>query len=670
MRLMFRSKASESAGYRPDIDGLRAIAVLSVVLYHARTPGFSGGFVGVDVFFVISGYLITRVILKDIERGQFSFWTFYERRVRRIFPALFVVASSCTALGAVLFPPQQFADFGKSLLAMLGFVSNVYFKRTGGEAGYFEPASGTQFLLHTWSLSVEEQFYIFFPMLLLLLTRYAMPYRKAAMLLLGLLSFGWCAWLLKSSPVAAFYLLPGRAWELLVGALFALKIVPALSHPVLRTLAGAAGLAAIVYGIVALNDSVPFPGVNALYPCMGTCLVIYAGEDGPSLIKKALGFGPMVFLGAISYSLYLWHWPALSLARYYYATNTIAPRLTVEPLLAAFVLSILSFLLIEAPFRARSGGIRSSVVIWRGVAMSGGLAVIALLLVASGGLPKRFSEPKRSRMAANYAMKSEFFSGDACKNWHTDPLRYEDANFCQVGPAERKKILLWGDSHVLQLYPLLKKLQETDQLPGKSLVLATSSGCPPTVHYNVTLPGSHCDHFSRFALQRAAMNDVDTVFIEFSPWWAMNQGSICVIRDDRCAERLPGDEAERRVVEEVEGHIRELRALGKRVIVGLPFPIYSMLIPDYQIRKLALERFGVRGPDPFDLLVLVHWQLLKEAAKRAGAEIYDPRETLCPNGVCLRDIDGVSIYSDHTHFAASQLAPLQDGLLKSLRRRE
>src|SRR5579863_5540660 len=315
-RISFESIASRSAKYRPDVDGLRALAVLSVLFFHTGFAPFRGGFVGVDIFYVISGYLITSILLKDLTEGKFSIVAFYERRMRRIFPALFTVLLFAIAAGTVLFDPEEMKIFGKALVTTTLFVSNLYYWHSARPLGYFDKAVSSQALLHTWSLSVEEQFYLFFPVTLFLLYRWTKGKVKVWLVALAAVSFAMNIWATQHKPVVAFYWIMPRAWELLAGALLAVKALPPLVNRLARELAGLFGLGMI---LVAVNLSIreaSFPGYIVLLPCLGTFLVIYAGEGGQCLARTLLSFRPLVFIGVISYSLYLWHWPIIVFSRH------------------------------------------------------------------------------------------------------------------------------------------------------------------------------------------------------------------------------------------------------------------------------------------------------------------------------------------------------------------
>jgi peptidoglycan/LPS O-acetylase OafA/YrhL len=673
--LTFQAKAAKSSAYRADIDGLRAIAVLAVVCFHANVVHVTGGFVGVDIFFVISGYLITQVIDAEMEQGRFTFRGFYERRMRRIFPALFAVAMFCALAGAALFPPLRFVEFGQSLLAMTGFVSNIYFQRTNPFMGYFGETSGAQLLLHTWTLALEEQFYLLFPVLLLLLNKFARPLRGVVVLVLLVVSFRSGALDVQSNLLAdhvtAFYLLPGRAWELLLGALLAMKIVPPMPNVVARSVVGAVGLAAMIYAIASFNSYTPFPGYNALYPCLGAVLLIYSGTGGRSPVKSLLSLPPLVFVGVISYSLYLWHWPLIVLAKVFSARYFTGVEGLVVPLTLSVMLAFLSFEFIESPFRKRSGSDKRGRALWVGIGASVAIAGLAFAIVQSKGVPERFRGSTSALLDRNYAEKSEVVKIADCANYRTELKHYEDANFCEVGHAQ-KNIMVWGDSHAEQLYPLLNDLRSEGQLQGHGLVYAIAVTCPPAQTINLhNLTGFHCNTFARYAMMRAAKDDIDTVFLVFAPWWSLLPGETCLVANANgvCGKTLTAPEAWQQFLLETGDTIRELRRNGRRVIISLPFPIYDLLIPDYQIRFIDLYRFpGLERHfgRPIQLMPVERSEQYRAVATAAGAIVYDPRATLCHGEVCTYAVDSVSLYSDQSHLATSQLGVVRPGILKAL----
>lgn len=338
--------------YRKEIDGLRAVAVVPVVLFHGGFGIFPGGFVGVDVFFVISGYLITSIILGDLQKGRFSIAQFYERRVRRIFPALFAVIAACIPMAWRALSPNDLEDFCKSVIAVTLFCSNVLFWK---ESGYFDTAAELKPLLHTWSLAVEEQYYLLFPLLLAFLRPFGQRANVAVLAMLAFVSFGLAAWLSPSHPDTTFYLLPTRAWELLLGAIAAMHVHHAgrlpEGHAVRSQIASLAGLAMIVTSMIWFDAHTPTPGFATLAPTVGTALVLLYASSG-NLAARLLSFPVAVGIGLISYSVYLWHQPLFVFARHMSLEKPSA--LVYATLTAAtFGLGYLSWAYIERPFRER-----------------------------------------------------------------------------------------------------------------------------------------------------------------------------------------------------------------------------------------------------------------------------------------------------------------------------
>ncbi len=344
------SPISPVIDYRPDIDGLRALAVLAVLFFHADL-GCYGGFVGVDIFFVISGFLICSLILKKLESGTFSLVEFWERRIRRILPAWAVVAVASLVAGWFLFLPPDFATLGKSVIAQATLLSNVFFWQQTG-AGYFAASPDTMPLLHTWSLAVEEQFYVFFPLLLLI----PMGWRRITffelIICLWVASFVQSVTVTPQFPALAFYFLPMRAWELLTGALLAVGKQNLPANKVVREISGWLGLGLMLYAIFCFNRHTRVPGLAALIPCSGAAFFILSSTGDFSLVGWMFSFRPLVFIGLISYSLYLWHWPLLVFARYL-ATGELSLSYRLGLLAASLGLAILSWKFIEIPIRKR-----------------------------------------------------------------------------------------------------------------------------------------------------------------------------------------------------------------------------------------------------------------------------------------------------------------------------
>jgi peptidoglycan/LPS O-acetylase OafA/YrhL len=641
--------------------------VLPVVFFHARVAGFSGGFVGVDIFYVISGYLITALIAKDIALGRFSVVSFYERRIRRIFPALFAVMFASTLAACALFSPQDFIAFGKSMIAATLFVSNVFFKHAAGTGGYFGPSSDSRVLLHTWSLSVEEQFYLLFPTALLLLARWAKRQAISILLVIAVGSFFISVWTAQYRPLTAFYIFIPRAWELLIGSLLAIKTVPPLTRRALREITGLAGLGLIAWAVFIFNKDTTFPGLAALLPCLGAWLVIYSGENGPSCVKTILSFRPLVFVGIISYSLYLWHWPIIVFSRYFSA-GELSGLETATVIIVSLAVAFISFEFIEKPFRGADSKVKGRQIFKLGIAASMLSLVIGFAIYWHHGFPGRYDELTRQLILENTERKDDFL--EECSNFRKEFHSISDITFCKLepkhlGPNSAKAIMFWGDSHVQQLYPLIKKMHDDGELQGHGVVLAIANGCPPTEHLNSIEKGYHCDSFATLAMTRAEQEDVDTVFIAFNTWWSSHE-FICTSVEGRCVGRLSPEEARRQFLSQLSDQIHRLRISGKRVIVSLPFPMFDKSIPDLEIRNAVFGRFGLGGVAK-DITLPGFRNEVASAAKNAGAEIFDPRESLCDEQQCITQVNGVSIYKDDNHIAASQIGILGDNLKQVLR---
>lgn len=656
MRSWFQSSVAGSAKYRPDIDGLRALAVLPVILFHAKIPGFSGGYVGVDIFFVISGYLITSILLRDLENQRFSIATFYERRIRRIFPALFAVLLFSTLIAAALFAPSDFAAFGKGLISVTAFVSNFVLLRGPEAAGYFDRAADWKPFLHAWSLAIEEQFYLFFPIALFMAFRWFRHRLVAALVGASLLSFAANILLTKYRPAMAFYMLPPRAWELLLGSLLAARAIPHVTRRSWREAAGILGLVMIVGSVAAFSNDTVFPGFAALLPCLGATLVIYSGESGDCFSKRVLSSGILVLFGVISYSLYLWHWPLIVFGRFFVSAELDGPQ-TAVVLALSFVFAMLSFVFVESPFRSKRFT-RHQMFQFAAVAMTITVAA-GVSIQLTEGVPGRFDAATRQLVLRNFERQSDY--QDVCTNYKVNVQRWADVNVCSMGPEASHKIFFWGDSHVQQLYPAVNELYKHGDLASLSVRFAVANGCPPTEHMNNTGNGYHCDSFASVAMRRAAEPDIDTVFIAFNTDWTVHP-ELCDSVEGRCiGDTLPTSDAAKHVFAELDSHIKKLKTLGKKIVLSLPFPMYNKSIPKMQVHNALFSRFGL-GDVASDITLPSIRRQMEEIAHRHGAVVFDPRRSLCPDNRCLTDIEGVSIYKDDHHIAESQIGIFKNDL--------
>lgn len=451
--------------YRSEIDGLRSFAVLPVILFHGGLTLFSGGFVGVDVFFVISGYLITTIIITQLNEGRFSLLDFYARRARRILPALFLVVACCLPFAWMWMLPTQFKDFAQSIAAVSLFSSNFLFWL---ESGYFAPAAELKPLLHTWSLAVEEQYYILFPLLLMAFWRRMNRALLIGLALIFVLSLGASEWLWRTAPSANFYLLPTRAWELLAGAFCAIWMVR--GAPAGNNALGALGLALVVVPIFVYDSSTPFPSLYALAPVAGACLIILFARAG-TLVAQFLSLKPLVGIGLISYSAYLWHQPLFAFAR---IKGGHAPGLTLMMGLAvlSLILAYFSWRFVETPFRRGklpAGGavLRAGICSFGVLCLGAGLSVTGwhqsyfIKSLDPQNLPL-LAQINQMRAMDHFATEDQ---GD-CRFYINDygveqAQRFEDC-FEQHGPA----LVVFGDSHSLDVYKGLVGAMDASFLIG------------------------------------------------------------------------------------------------------------------------------------------------------------------------------------------------------------
>jgi len=453
--------------YRADIDGLRAVSILLVVAYHAQPWLVRGGFIGVDIFFVISGFLITRIILSEAKAGTFSSLAFYARRVRRIFPALIVVLATTYLIGWIILLPDGFALLGKSTAAGVAFVSNLF---QLNQTGYFAPEAAENPLLHLWSLGIEEQFYIFWPLLLVLLL--GSKYRRIRIAAIAAASFGLSLLIFLGLKEWSFYSPLPRAWELLAGGLLASSQVEGVarqSSPLRENLLSAAGLAAIIGAAAALNKESLFPGAWALLPVLGAVLIIIAPNS--TVNRVLLSSRAMVAIGLISYPLYLWHWPLLSYLGI--IRNGVPNAIEIwAVVIVAFILAWLTYRFVEIPLRRQPKAVAGLSFALLAVGLAG------IATAANSGFPLRF--PAEIRAIAMLAPQSNDGFGDKC--FLEGPGARLDANCIEQG--DKPLLFLWGDSTAAALYPGLKRAEETVPfrlarfaVPGCAPILAASVSC-------------------------------------------------------------------------------------------------------------------------------------------------------------------------------------------------
>ena len=503
-------------GYRAHIDGLRAVAVMPVVLYHAGFSTFSGGFVGVDVFFVISGFLITSLIASDLEGGKFSILNFYERRIRRIFPALFAVIAACSIAAWFTFMPVEFAYFGRSALAAALFGSNILFF---DESGYFDTAAQLKPLLHTWSLAVEEQFYIFFPLMLMVLHKLGRSRLTIALVILAILSFALNLWATEKEPEFAFFMSPPRFWELLLGALLAMGVVPNSASRRVNQILMTLGLGLIAFAVFTYSEAMSFPGIAALAPCLGAAMVLLGGhQDGP--VVRMLSIRPIVFLGLISYSLYLWHWPIIVFVRYYFGEEPSVTQAS-SIICASLVIAVLSWRWIEQPFRQRRYAISRPALFKSAAAAMVATGTFGLIINAYEGVASRLP----AEVMEIYSAKQDVDTVDMSKCLRGDKDYLNTMSEIGVCPLSigkptngQARYVVWGDSHAHSMTPAI---EEAGNRAGQSGFLAFLGACPPV--FNFDTGGSNrekkarCSRFNRAVMDLINDRHISLVFLD-SRW--------------------------------------------------------------------------------------------------------------------------------------------------------
>lgn len=492
--------AAAKPGYRADIDGLRAVAVLAVVWFHSGLPGLPGGFVGVDVFFVISGYLIGGIVLRELAANGFRFARFYERRFRRIAPALVIVLLATLIAGYLLLLPAQLITLGRSALSALAMVPNLFFWRQGS-GGYFGLTKRVSPpLLHTWSLGVEEQFYLLFPLFLLLAVRFRVT--RPALSLAIAASFALCVAAGMTAPPAAFYLLPMRAWELGLGALLAgggIAIPPRLRAP-----SSIAGLALLAIGFAVLHGTSPYIAELLAIPTLGTAMLIGSGAAAPA--NRLLALRGPVWIGRISYSLYLWHWPVFVYLRQWRGGGQLSADWAAGGIALSFALAWLTYRLIEQPAR------RAAVPFRRVVTACGAGAALILLaaaaVIASRGFPSRFSSAVLARAAqsTDYSPHARSCTGKPLADLERD---------CWFGQGSRS-VAIWGDSHAAA------EVQGIAAGLSSQAVLISEGGCPPTL----ASPGIPilCDRHNRDTIAWLAARPQITTVLLAAYWGSYGKG--------------------------------------------------------------------------------------------------------------------------------------------------
>ncbi len=632
--------------YRPDIDGLRAVAILSVLGFHVFPDMFRGGFIGVDIFFVISGFLISSIIFRSLEAGSFTYTEFYIRRIRRIFPALVTVLITTFIIGYVVLLPDEFKRLGKHVLGGSLFVSNLVL---WGESGYFDTASELKPLLNLWSLGVEEQYYILWPLLVASIWKRSRSF-LAIVLPILICSFMLNLFVFNSHSPSTFYSPVTRFWELMVGSLLAyvtvhsIRITPPNIDP--NTISWL-GLSLLVLGFLLIDPRKVIPGYWTLLPTMGTFLLIHGGSSA-FVNSRLLSNRTLVFIGLISYPLYLWHWPLLAYAKIVDMTGHLE-KLAV--ILVSFVLATLTYKFVETPIRfGISGKFKGSDFSRRLVCAMLALAVLGATSYVGYFQPYHNTQNLKlisaaigewefpGRMKIFRFGKSDFYSMD------TPPANTKNSG----------KILFVGDSNMAQYYSNIEKLSyRTD----KTIVFATDDGCPPIPNVSRRIP-PQIYHLMKDVMAYAIDPEVEAVVIGAA--WIRYFGKDSSYYHDGGGTgeyfNLNEPKGASLAFDSLEKMLSQLRSLGKITYLILNIPFGDALDPKGMVNRSVhsgSDFFAVENRELFqDELPGLQFidEALSAVAEKTDTVVLDPKKFLCSDGRCPSTTkDGSPIYKDGMH---------------------
>ena len=555
-----------SLTYRPDIDGIRAVAVLLVVVFHFHLmPGVNSGFMGVDVFFVISGYLITAIVQRQLEARTFHLGTFWVHRIRRLAPALTATTLLTLLAGWLWLMPVDFAKLAQQTIAAQLYFANIFYWRN---VNYFGLQAHDVYLLHTWSLAVEEQFYLLFPLTLLAICKWARGRVGAVLIVLALISFGLDLGFVRVKPEATFYLMPTRAWELLAGSLLALHVVRLLGNrPRVATVAGLGGFVCLAVAVAAYREDIAFPGVFALLPVSAGVLLILSGSLGANPVSRFLSLRPLVYVGKISYPLYLAHWPVnVFAAAAWGAEYAWGWRLSM--LLLSVVLAAAIYHGIEGPARRWLGQASARTVLrWYGAALVGAVAM-SIVVARTDGMPARY--PDRVVQLASFERDTPppllecQYSGNAALQTQT---------MCRLGAkGAAPHWFIYGDSHA---WAASGGLDQWLRQTGQSALFMFVNSCPPVRGVYVFHAGSNCFQFNAAALAYLKDQPTITQVLLISTWREAKEGGLTDAPNRKLAPKASIDLFDRQFAITLE----ELERMGKRTYLWEPVPGARTSVP-------------------------------------------------------------------------------------------
>lgn len=656
--------------YRPEIDGLRAIAVIPVVFFHANLFGFTGGYVGVDVFFVISGYLITSIILSEKEKGTFSLVTFYERRARRILPILFFVILACLPMAWIYLLPSDFLTFSKSLVSVVLFVSNIFFWQ---EVSYWNPSSELQPLLHTWSLSVEEQYYVVFPLFLMAMWRYRKRWILGSFMLVAVISLATSHWAAFRYPTAAFYLLITRGWELAIGAAIAfyflyrknyIELIRANTY--LDEILSLFGLCLILYAVLAYDKSIPIPSLYALVPTVGAGLIIvFTSTD--TIVGRLLSSRLLLLVGLTSYSIYLWHQPLLSFYRY---VNIGEPseKIKIIIVILTLVLSYFTWRFIEKPFRSKDIVSRKTIFLFSFIS---GIVFLSIgsISILNDGFKSRFPDVDERNMG----VVQSFENGLSCfERLH---------NFCGENNIGKKQdLFVLGDS-VMQ--PIAYTLRVNLDADKYNVINISSAGClviKYTTLYRNGIPDKVCTEkrFRRIEELLQKSSNPIVIWGGMTPkvltgkWYQAENDKTTHIDSITRSELWNGQFINEHMMpidlpNQITETLQTLKTLSSKLIIVYPIPEFGVHVGRIHQKRLALNstkliqtsmtRYTQRTKTTFDIL---------NSIKGDNVLRYFPHKVLCDDAICYAESKNENYIADYNHLSESGAQLIYEDLKRHL----
>lgn len=645
--------------YRRDIDGLRAVAVIPVILFHSGMTWLPGGFVGVDIFFVISGFLISTIIFREVDEGKFSFIRFYERRARRILPALIVVLFSTVIMFSLIALPTQADGTARSAIAALFSFSNIFFWM---QTGYFSPAVEFMPLLHTWSLAVEEQFYFFFPIIVILISRLRLSIRFLVVAA-TVLGFAGALWLSYSRPSVAYYLLPARAWELGVGCVVASGVIPRIASEKVREFIVIFGLTTLAISFFLISSDMVFPGFVALFPVIGAAMVLYAGANS-RVAQFILGRKELVFVGLVSYSLYLWHWPVMASIRVLNADIHLGVGSAFLSYALTFFLAVVTWRFVERPFRRRDRISPFRLTAFLGCA-SIGLVLLSSFVAYQRGFPSRLQDNAALALSASEDI-------DPFRSPCRDRTAVRECFFGNTDSGVTSVIL--GDSHAAAIRA---GVVASGLLGDQGATLLWEGACPFLVD---SYPTNHserarCVSFRKFAWDYlAGLKNLDTIILggrwpyQVSGFLPESGGAHRTYFSDASTASLSIDENVRVFKRSLERTLNEFEKLGVNVFIIGSTPEAGFDVP----KTVALNLFhGKNAPTEIPREFVesragVADQIIAGIAmERDFVKFLSIWEGFCSEESCMIELDGKPLFYDDSHLSYTGAMTFASLLLKN-----